>query len=142
MARPEDRKVFECEILTPEGCFWRGQAVGVVFPASDGQMGIWAGHTPLAAMLGAGPVVVEEPTGETLECFVVGGFARVGGNKCTVLAEECTPLSQLAPDTALAEFHKAKAAPGATADEAARREWLMTAARRKLHAARAVADGE
>ena len=139
MARPEDRKPFECEILTPEGCFWRGSVVGVVFPACDGQMGIWAGHAPLAALLGAGPVVVEEPTGQTAACFVVGGFARVGDNKCTLLAEECTPLDQLSPEAALEEFHKAKAAPGATADQAARREWLMAAARRKLHAARAAA---
>ncbi|MCY2924109.1 MAG: ATP synthase F1 subunit epsilon [Planctomycetota bacterium] len=139
MARPEDRKAFACEILTPEGCFWRGQTVGVVFPASDGQMGIWAGHAPLAAMIGAGPIIVEEPTGQTVACFVVGGFARVQDNQCTLLAEECTPVDRLSPEKALAEFDKAKAAPGATADEAARREWLLTAARRKLYAARAVA---
>lgn len=142
MARPEDRKAFECEILTPEGCFWRGQAVGVVFPASDGQMGIWAGHAPLAALVGAGPVIVEEPTGQTVACFVVGGFVRVGADKCTLLGEECTSVDQLSPETAMAEFAKAKAAPGATADQAARREWMMTAARRKLYAARTVAGGE
>lgn len=67
----------------------------VVIPGTEGQFGILADHAPLIAAIDAGVIRVYD--GETVvdQVFVDGGFAEVTGERCTVLAERATPVSDL-----------------------------------------------
>lgn len=126
------RKPFLCEILTPEGVVRRDQAVSVLFPTSDGLMGILGGRAPLVAMLGAGPLVVEDCQADRQQYFVFGGFVQVRENHVTVLAEECTPVKELDREAAWENLQRAKRLPGETAAEIEHRDRLTTAARTKF----------
>jgi F-type H+-transporting ATPase subunit epsilon len=135
MPRPEDPKPFECEIFTPQGCQWRGRVVSVTFPASDGLVGVWGDRAPMAALVGAGLLTIEDIGGGTTRRFVSGGFARVGENRLTLLAEEYAAAEELDRDEALREFQRAKALPARTAAQADRRQSVLDATRRKLRIA-------
>lgn len=136
MARPEDRKTFECEILTPAGCQWSGQTIGVIFPATDGLMGVWAGHAPMAALLGAGLLTVEQPAGEPVRRFISGGFVRVEGAKVTVLAEESLEVEAMKAERAQTELTAARGLPASTAVLAQNREAAMDTARKRMQVIR------
>ena len=60
----------------------------VVFPASDGSMGVLANHAPMLAMLGSGDVRVEMASSGDERAFqLAGGFFEVADNRATILAD-------------------------------------------------------
>lgn len=75
-------------VLTPVGPVFEGDAVSVVLPAVDGQVGILAGRAPLIAMLNKGLLVIEQPDDVRRGLRVEGGFAEMRDNRLTVLAEQ------------------------------------------------------
>ena len=58
------QKRFELEVLTPEGRACFTEAVSVVFPASDGLVGVLGRRGPMVALMGAGPLTVQQADGE------------------------------------------------------------------------------
>ncbi|MFN0058878.1 MAG: ATP synthase F1 subunit epsilon [Planctomycetota bacterium] len=80
-------KSFSCELLTPEGAIYKGQATSVVAPGADGQVGILSGHAPLITALGKGELRIKTADGASSRYQVAGGFMEVLKNKVTVLAE-------------------------------------------------------
>ena len=123
---------FRCEILTPDGVSESMEAAGVVFPASDGQMGVLGGRAPLLAMIGAGPLTVEETTGRKLAYFIAGGFARMNEDLLTILAEECVPVEQLDPETIWGQIQQAHKLPRQTQAQIDRREEALHIAQTKF----------
>lgn len=126
------RRKFQFQVLTPSGGVCDCQAVSVIFPASDGLVGILGGHAPLLAMLGAGPLDVELADGGQKHYYLAGGFAQVRYDSLTVLAEECVLRETITVDAAKAEQESAKALPHATEPDAQRRGDRLSAARVKL----------
>ena len=129
------RKEFLCRIETLEGEALAAQAVSVVFPALDGQVGVLAQCGPMAAALGAGPLRVEQPDGLRLEFFVAGGFARIRDDVATILAGECLPADRLDAAEARSQLEKALAMPTSPAAVAEAKQWAVRVARARLHAA-------
>ncbi len=86
-------------------------AVSVVFPATDGMVGILAGRAPLIASIGVGALSVMDDQGKHRYYFVAGGFARVRENAMTLLADVCQPVEQIAAEEAQAELEKAESLP-------------------------------
>lgn len=129
------RRKFQFQVLTPAGGVCDCQAVSVIFPASDGLVGILGGHAPLLAMLGAGPVDVELADGTRQQYYLAGGFAQVRYDSLTVLAEECVARDTLTVDAAKAEVDAAKALPHGSEPDAQRRGERLAAARVKLRLA-------
>jgi F-type H+-transporting ATPase subunit epsilon len=78
--------VLQVSLVSPSGSLYEGEAVSVVIPAFDGQMGILPGHAPLMGLLGKGMLVCKDAQGNTEEFIVEDGFAEVGPHKVTVLA--------------------------------------------------------
>lgn len=61
----------------------------VVVPGSEGEFGVLEGHTPFMSTIRDGALQVYRTAGGAPETITVrGGFAEVGENGLTVLAEQ------------------------------------------------------
>src|ERR1700683_5472867 len=67
----------------------------VMIPASEGDMGVLPGHAPMIVMLRGGCIALYEGDTITDRLFVGGGFAEVTPERCTVLATEVAPVTEL-----------------------------------------------
>ena len=77
------------ELVTPERQVMTADVHMVVVPGSDGEFGVMAGHAPFMTTLRDGELAVYRTPGAQPERIPVsGGFAEVGDNGLTVLAEK------------------------------------------------------
>ena len=72
-------------------------------------MGVLEGHTPMIVTLQGGQITLYD--GETVaeRLFVVGGFAEITADRCTVLANEALPVADLSKDDADRRLQEAEA---------------------------------
>ncbi len=76
------------ELVTPDRQIMSEDVHMVVIPGSEGESGIMAGHAPYMTTLKNGEIAVYRTSGAQPEKIAVtGGFAEVGDNGLTVLAE-------------------------------------------------------
>ncbi|MGH7042916.1 MAG: ATP synthase F1 subunit epsilon [Acetobacteraceae bacterium] len=83
------------EIVSPEKLLLSRPVDMVVIPASEGDMGVLEGHTPMIVMLRGGPIDIYMGEQVSERLFVAGGFAEVTQERCTVLANEAVPVTEL-----------------------------------------------
>ena len=83
------------EIVSPEKLLLSRPVDMVVIPASEGDMGVLEGHTPMIVMLRGGVIDLYEGDRITDRLFVDGGFAEVTPERCTVLADHVIPLAEI-----------------------------------------------
>lgn len=83
------------EIVSPEKLLLSKPVDMVVIPASEGDMGVLEGHTPMIVMLRGGTIALYDGDTVTDQLFVAGGFAEVTPARCTVLANEVVPVAEL-----------------------------------------------
>jgi len=83
------------EIVSPEKLLLSRPVDMVVIPASEGDMGVLEGHQPMIVMLRGGTISLYENDRVTDTLYVAGGFAEVTPERCTVLAQEAVPVSEL-----------------------------------------------
>ena len=126
------RKVFRCEVLTPDGRALARELAGAVFPAPDGLVGVLGGRGPLVMLLGSGPLTVRDPDGTRSRYFVAGGFARFRDDVLTLMAAECIPIAEIDPEAAWEEIQQAQSMPDETPEQLARREEALATARSKF----------
>ena len=109
----------------------------VVIPASEGDMGVLEGHSPMIVMLRGGTIDLYEGDKVSERLFVDGGFAEVTPERCTVLANHAIPLAEV--NKAVAEKRLAEAE---AAYEAADKRDVATedAAQDAVQAARAMVE--
>ena len=76
------------ELLTPEKLVRSEDVHMVVVPGTEGEFGVLEGHAPFMSTIRDGEVQVYASAGAAPETIAVkGGFAEVGANGLTVLAE-------------------------------------------------------
>ncbi|MDG6078634.1 ATP synthase F1 subunit epsilon [Erythrobacter litoralis] len=76
------------ELVTPEKLVRSEDVHMVVVPGEEGEFGVLEGHAPFMSTIRDGAVQVWKSEGGTPETIEVrGGFAEVGENGLTVLAE-------------------------------------------------------
>lgn len=76
------------ELVTPEKLVRSDDVYMVVVPGSEGEFGVLEGHAPFMSTVRDGELKVYKIDGATPEVILVqGGFAEVGENGLTVLAE-------------------------------------------------------
>ncbi len=91
MALPEKIHV---EIVTPERRVVARDVDEIILPGSVGSFGVLPGHAPLFAHLAPG--VAQIKGGGRDEVFAIsGGFADVGPEQVTVLAETCERAAEI-----------------------------------------------
>jgi F-type H+-transporting ATPase subunit epsilon len=83
------------EIVSPEKLLLSRAVDMVVIPASEGDMGVMEGHTPMIVMLRGGTIDLYDNDRITERLFVDGGFAEVTPERCTVLANKAIPLGEV-----------------------------------------------
>jgi F-type H+-transporting ATPase subunit epsilon len=79
--------VLQVRVVSPEKIVFEGEAAALVVPAWDGMVGILPGHAPFLALVGVGPLTVEQRGGGSETFHVAGGALKVLANKVTVLTE-------------------------------------------------------
>jgi F-type H+-transporting ATPase subunit epsilon len=97
------------EIVSPERLLLSRSVDMVVIPAADGEMGVLEGHTPMIVTLQGGTIQIYDGDNLAEQLFVVGGFAEVTPDRCTVLAGEALPVHELSKDDAERRLQEAEA---------------------------------
>ncbi|MBU8537370.1 ATP synthase F1 subunit epsilon [Falsiroseomonas tokyonensis] len=108
---------FQLELVSPEKLLLSRAVEMAVLPAAEGEMGVLPGHAPMIVTLRGGVIAVTENGQVTERLYVAGGFAEVTPERCTVLADEATPVGQLSKAAAEARMRDAEAAYAAAAME-------------------------
>ena len=85
---------FHFELVSPDKISFSGEVDQVDVPGSEGDFGVLAGHAPLIALIRPGVMTVTA-AGEQTRFVVLGGFAEVGPDGLTVLADVATTLEQV-----------------------------------------------
>ena len=76
------------ELVTPDRQVMSEDVYMVVVPGTEGEFGVLEGHAPVMSTIRDGAVQVYKTEGAAPESIEVrGGFAEVGANGLTVLAE-------------------------------------------------------
>jgi len=85
----------ELEIVSPERLLLSRAVDMVVIPAAEGDMGVLPQHSPMLVALRGGVIGIVENNQVTERLFVDSGFAEITPERCTVLANEAVPVSEL-----------------------------------------------
>ena len=85
---------FHFELVSPDKISFSGEVDQVDVPGSEGDFGVLAGHAPLIALIRPGIMTVYAG-GEQTKLVVFGGFAEVGPDGLTVLADVATSLEDI-----------------------------------------------
>jgi F-type H+-transporting ATPase subunit epsilon len=83
------------EIVSPEKLLLSRPVDMVVIPASEGDIGVLEGHSPMIVMLRGGTIDLYEGDKITDRLFVNSGFAEITQERCTILADKVLPLSEV-----------------------------------------------
>jgi F-type H+-transporting ATPase subunit epsilon len=125
---------FQLELVSPEKLLLSRAVEMAVLPAAEGEMGVLPGHAPMIVALRGGVISVTSNGQVTDQLFVGGGFAEVTPERCTVLADEATPVAQLSRADAEAAYN---AAAGDTPEKRDAAMARLLSARAMLGAAQA-----
>ncbi len=85
------------ELVSPEKLIVSKAVAMVTVPGGEGDYSVLAGHAPLITVVRPGVIdVYDDENGTPVErLFIDGGFAETTAERCTVLAENVTSISQL-----------------------------------------------
>jgi F-type H+-transporting ATPase subunit epsilon len=83
---------FHFDLVSPEKLLFSSDVVQVDIPGIEGDFGVLAGHEPMVTTVRPGVLVIYEGGGEQLRIVVNGGFAEVGPEGLTVLADTAVPI--------------------------------------------------
>jgi F-type H+-transporting ATPase subunit epsilon len=85
---------FHFDLVSPEKLLFSGEVSQVDVPGAEGDFGVLANHAPLVSTVRPGILVIYHEGGEKLPVVVNGGFAEVGPNGLTVLADMAVPRDE------------------------------------------------
>jgi len=85
----------EFELVSPERLLKSESVEMVVVPGVEGDLGVLPGHSPLIATVRPGVIDIHEGGSVKERIFVAGGFCEISPERCTVLAEEAMPVSDI-----------------------------------------------
>jgi len=128
------------ELATPTRLVVSDTVDEVVVPGVDGYFGVLPGHAPLLALVGAGEVTYRSGR-EERHLAVSGGFAEVGGERVTILAETAERPEEIDVARARAARERAEARLSPRAGEESdlpRAAAAFTRAQARLEVARRV----
>ncbi len=109
---------FNFELVSPERVLFSGNVDAVVLPATEGDMTVLAGHSPVMTALKTGFLVITSTPGNGRRILVRGGFADINQNGLTVLAERALPAEELTQEILDHEILQAEMAYDASNDPA------------------------
>ena len=104
-------KTFSVSLVTPDGSAFDGEAVMLIVPGADGEIGVLARHAPLIATLKAGSTRVHVGEGEDrVREFATGpGFFKVEQDRAIALVDDAILASEIDVERAGEQLEEAKA---------------------------------
>ncbi len=128
----------EFELVSPQKLVKSEPVEMVVVPGAEGDFGVLPGHSPLIATVRPGVIDIHEGGQVKESIFVAGGFAEVSPDRCTVLAEEAVPVTDIDKDAAEKRLEDAKAALAKAEEDPDGGTGAKTAAEKELKTAEAM----
>lgn len=128
------------EIVSPAKLLLSREVDMAVIPAAEGDMGVLPGHAPMIVTLRGGVIAIHDEGQVTDRLFVGGGFAEVTPERCTVLADEAVPVTELSRAEAASRVTTAQAEYDATTKQAGASPAAVEAAMARLQAAQTMAQ--
>ncbi len=119
------------ELVSPERLLRSDEVYMVVVPGTEGDFGVLVGHAPLMSTIRPGAIMVY-PAGMNdvpERIFIDGGFAEVGANGLTILAESAVPVGEIDVEATAAKLAEAREALRNASGEAAVRAAAAQVAR-------------
>lgn len=107
---------FHFDFVGPERTLYSGEVEAVQIPGTEGEMTVLPGHAPVLTTLKVGVITVTEKAGSGKRIYVQGGFADIGPNAVTVLAERAAPIEEVNPAMIDKEIEATELARDATED--------------------------
>jgi F-type H+-transporting ATPase subunit epsilon len=100
----------ELEIVSPTKLVLSRAVDMVVMPGYEGDIAAMEKHAPMIILLRGGVITLHQGGQATDRFFVAGGFAEITPDRCTILADDAVPVSELsavAMGDALADAERA-----------------------------------
>lgn len=79
-------KKFDLQIMCPDRTFFKGEADMIELTTTEGQIGIYPGHIPLATVLAPGVITIHND-GEEKKAALHSGIVEIQPYKVMILAE-------------------------------------------------------
>jgi len=95
------------DIVTPDGLVAEDEVDEITAPGSEGEFGVVPGHAPFLTTLKIG-MLTTKTGGETANYFVNWGYAEVGPDKVTVLADSSERSDEIDVERAKAAMERAE----------------------------------
>ena len=108
------------ELVSPEKLLVSRAVEMVVVPGAEGDFGVLPDHAPLISTVRPGVIEIHEGGQVVEQIFVAGGFAEVTGERCTVLADEATPVKEINKGAVQSQLDAVRSELSAANDDAAR----------------------
>ena len=80
-------KLFQAQILTPDGPVFEGQVESIRMPGTEGDFQVLVNHANLMATLDIGPVTLRDASGKEQKFAISGGLVDVNSNTVSLFAE-------------------------------------------------------
>ncbi|CAN6440764.1 unnamed protein product [Victoria cruziana] len=86
-------------VLTPNRIIWDSEVKEIILSTNSGQIGVLPNHTPIAMAIDIGilRILLDD---QWLTMALMGGFARIGNNKITILVNDAEKGSDIDPQEA------------------------------------------
>lgn len=78
--------MFRLQVITPDKIFYQGDASMVELTTTEGDMGIYANHIPMTAVVAPGILRIHEESG-IKKAALISGFVQVLQDGITIMAE-------------------------------------------------------
>ena len=78
--------LFKSKIVTPDKIFYEGDAIMVELTTTEGQIGVYANHIPLTAIISPGVLKIHEE-GQVRKASLISGFLEILPEQVVIMAE-------------------------------------------------------
>ena len=78
--------VFKLQVVTPDKIFYKGEVSMVELTTTEGQIGVYANHIPLTAIVAPGVLHIHEAP-EVKKAALHAGFIEILPDEVTIMAE-------------------------------------------------------
>jgi F-type H+-transporting ATPase subunit epsilon len=104
-------KTFSVSLVTPDGAAYEGEAVMLIVPGADGEIGVLARHAPLIATLKAGSTRVHLGGGDDrVREYATGpGFFKVEEDRAIALVDDAVLANEIDVERARGQLEEAQA---------------------------------
>jgi F-type H+-transporting ATPase subunit epsilon len=111
---PYSKNLFRCAVIAPGGKLLDCQTPSVIFPAHDGQVGVWHNHMPMICSLGLGIMEVKgvpsasDVVPHSTFLLIDSGVAMISYNLLTITASDAVYTHDMEAERVNEMLEKAK----------------------------------